>query len=197
MFSANMDLKRVDIAGIGLDFRMEVFVDKTEAQSRGIHHVPKEFFLNNKKLEYVDFSNNFLSNALFFEQLSISEKLTKISLANNRLSDLNVEDLIEKNPNLQTLELHGNEFWCERLEFIYAMLDEKEIFYHKEGGCIYNSDTWEELKNLRDQQKKLLPTTPTSRYIQRRFNKLHNCHHNWNHRHTMHCRRTRMYNLEV
>lgn len=92
-----------------------------------------DFFKHNPKLEQIDLDNNQLRELTFSTQMP---SLKRIFLKNNALSDVDVDALLEKCPNLEEIRLNGSKFTCDRQKQIIKAFNAKNITYEI-GECIH------------------------------------------------------------
>lgn len=112
-----------------------------------LNFLPRNLFRNNPKLARLDFSDNELRELSFLEELPVMRSVTFIGLNGNKLSDLNVEKLSEKFPNLKRIWFEDNQIWCERKERIHDFLNATNIRFSAAGDCIRDKKEWEMTKN--------------------------------------------------
>lgn len=100
---------------------------KIALQNNRLRSLSSDFFKNNQKFYSLSLNDNQLRELSFIEGMPVSVNLTEIDVRKNKLSDVDVEKLMEKGPNLKFIYLSGNEFLCKRKQELERLLLEKNV----------------------------------------------------------------------
>lgn len=132
--------------------------------------LPSHLFTNNPHLKSVNLADNQLAVLSFLDEMPVLRNVTQINLASNKLSDVDVVTLIEKLPNLQTIDLGGSAFLCPRQQEIKTILKQHNVTQITIGNCILDSEKTN--KTIRDTQ--LMAKNETAKILWAFENRLKN-----------------------
>lgn len=146
LFEANRELQEVALGENKLT-RLDENMFKNNNNLLVVHlyrnalrSLPPKLFENNQNLRFFGLQDNQFRELLFLDEMPVLVNVVQISLYNNKLIDLDADKLLEKFPNLRTIGLYGNEFWCKRQEVIKNFLEEKGVTEVSIGSCIRDSE---------------------------------------------------------
>lgn len=109
--------------------------------------LPKNLFKGLPNLIALGVHSNQLCELSFLEEMPWLWSLTTIHLQRNKLSDVDVEALHKKFPNLKLINFFQNDLWCDRQTDIYLYLNKNKIMFGNiVGYCIPNKGSWETKK---------------------------------------------------
>uniref|UniRef100_A0A336LKW6 CSON009168 protein n=1 Tax=Culicoides sonorensis TaxID=179676 RepID=A0A336LKW6_CULSO len=78
----------------------------------------------------------------------VMSSLEELRIGENQLFDIDLEQIVEKFPNLNKISLQNNKFLCDLHKIIMETLNEKNIeLLHDLGKCITDVETWKNLKS--------------------------------------------------
>lgn len=138
-FKKCMKLKKVHLNGNLLTslplelFDSNVDLSSVWLQENNLTKINESLFKNNPNLWEISLASNQLQEFSFLTEMP---GMRVINLGNNELSDVDVENLLEKCPNLEQIYLYGNKFSCDRQHQIITALDAKNI-HSSFGACIH------------------------------------------------------------
>lgn len=140
-FDACPNLEVISISGT-LDmidpniFRNNQNLEEIQFDYAGLRKIHGSTFVNLNNLTILQLNHNSLIDFPVY-QFPILPSLRRIGLDNNALSDLNVEEMLDKFPSLQRIALHSNFIECNRFKVINETLTSRNIIINKTVGA-YN-----------------------------------------------------------
>lgn len=144
LFASNIDLTMVKLndnkfAEIDEDlFKDNPNLEIVDLAKNSLTSLSPNMFKYNLKLKELILHDNQLSDLSFLDGKPILENFYFVNLQNNKLTEVNVEKLFMKVPNLNIINLLGNNFGCNEQEEIKRLLDEKKMFGVNVPPCLEN-----------------------------------------------------------
>lgn len=112
--------------------------------NNNLHCLPSNLFENTPKLNFLDLGKNQLRLLSFLEEgMSVLESVSKVYLDHNKLSDVDEQKVIKTFPDLETIWLEGNNFWCNRRQTIEYFLKQQGVVRVILGNCLEDKKFWE------------------------------------------------------
>lgn len=106
-------------------------------QYNELTNIDGNLFKNNPNLVRIALHHNKLQKFSFSAEMPVMTKLQLIHLDGNELSDIDIETLLEKSPNLTYLNLDSSKFPCDRHEQIIKRASEKnDLKFRISSSCI-------------------------------------------------------------
>lgn len=158
IFYWNPELRVVDLHQNKLEeidqnlFKYNKKLTNVDFHNNHLNFLPINTFKNNPSLTFLNVSNNQLSEILFLEEMPTLKNLKEIRLHYNNLPDVDLEKVHANFPNLQTLELYANEFYCDRHYSIKTFLNENKIQHTdiwRSKQCFICTREWKDKRTLR------------------------------------------------
>lgn len=100
-----------------------------------LNELDLRIFKNNINLEGLFIERNQIKNLSYLNEMPKLRELKKFVLSVNQLPDINIEMLLEKCTNLESIDLTENKISCERQYEIYRLLRLNNIEYEDIEEC--------------------------------------------------------------